>query len=106
MTLGDQLATARTKRGLSIEELATRTKIPVSRLQALEGGLYERLPPPTFTRGYVRACAIEVGLDPEDLLQQFERERPLAVEPEPPPTARAQFARPALLSPGANLAVG
>lgn len=81
MTVGDQLATARSKRGLSLEQLATRTKIPITGLRALEGGQYEQLPAPIFTRGFIHAVALEVGLDPEVLVHQFEGERPHAPEP-------------------------
>jgi cytoskeleton protein RodZ len=77
MNLGEQLAAARAARGLSLEELAHRTKIPVGRLRALEASAYELLPPPTFTRGYLRACAREVGLDSESLVLQYENERPV-----------------------------
>ena len=77
MSLGEQLVAAREARGLSLEDLARRTKIPVGRLRALEASAFELLPPPTFTRGYLRACAREVGVDPEALVLQYEDERPV-----------------------------
>jgi cytoskeletal protein RodZ len=76
--VGEQLAGARRASGLSLEDLARRTKIPATRLQALEAGLYELLPPPIFSRGFVRAYATEVGLDPEALVRQYDVERPPA----------------------------
>jgi cytoskeleton protein RodZ len=87
MTLGEQLAAARGARGLSLDDLARRTKIPVGRLHALEASAYELLPPPTFTRGYVRACAREVGLDPEALVLQYESERPVPPQEHVPAAA-------------------
>ena len=86
MTLGARLAAAREARGVSLEDVARRTRIPLGGLRSLEADAYERLPPPIFARGYVRAYATEIGLDPETLIAQFDAERPV---PEPPPDVRA-----------------
>ena len=74
--VADQIAAARQAAGLSIEDLARRTRIPASRLKALEAGAYELLPPPIYSRGYVRACAIELKLDADALVRRFDTERP------------------------------
>ncbi|HXE81337.1 MAG TPA: RodZ domain-containing protein [Vicinamibacterales bacterium] len=79
MSVGARLAAARAARAMSLEDLARRTRIPLNGLRALEADAYERLPPPVYVRGYLRACAAEVGLDPQSLVAQFDRERP----PEP-----------------------
>lgn len=81
MTLGARLAAAREARGVSLEDLARRTRIPLTGLRALEADAHERLPPPIFARGYVRACAEELGLDPETLLARFDAERPPSGSP-------------------------
>jgi len=39
--VGEQLAGARKASGLSLEDVARRTRIPAARLQALEAGMYE-----------------------------------------------------------------
>jgi len=91
MTVGARLAAAREARGVSLEDLARRTRIPLSGLRALEAGAHDRLPPPIFTRGYIRACAVEIGLDPDALLAQFDSEHPL-----PPPRLEASPASPPL----------
>ena len=77
--VGEQLAGARKASGLSLQDVARRTRIPAARLQALEAGMYELLPAPIFSRGFVRAYAAEVGLNPEELVHQYDAERPPAV---------------------------
>lgn len=79
--LGEELKSAREAAGLSMRELATRTKISVTALEALERNDFSRLPGGIFGRSFVRAYALEVGVDPDatvarfiDLLEQSERE--------------------------------
>jgi cytoskeleton protein RodZ len=60
-----QLRHAREQRGLSLRDVADRTRIRVTILEAIENHDVDRLPPPIFTRGFVKAYAREVGLDPE-----------------------------------------
>lgn len=60
-----ELRHAREQLGLSLREVADRTRIRVAILEAIENHDDERLPPPVFTRGFVKAYAREVGLDPQ-----------------------------------------
>jgi cytoskeleton protein RodZ len=76
--VGGRLREARERRGFSISQVASSTKIPASTLDALERGDVARLPAGVFTRGFVRAYAGAVGLDPETTLQQFLDEFPNA----------------------------
>lgn len=62
---------AREARGVSLREIATRTKISASALEALERNDISRLPGGIFGRGFVRAYAQEVGLDPEETIKEF-----------------------------------
>jgi hypothetical protein len=86
---------------LSIEQVAARTKITPSILGAIERGDIAKLPPPVFTRGFLRAYAKEVHLDPqataERYFAQFEPppdEKPAPTEPSPRQTFRTFLARP------------
>lgn len=65
------LREARERRGLSLEEIATTTKISVSALDALERYDASSLPGGIFTRAFVRSYATEVGVDPEAALHEF-----------------------------------
>jgi len=67
----EKLRRAREEKGVSIRDIAANTKISVGALEALERGAYTRLPGGIFSRAFVRAYAIEVGLDPEVTVQDF-----------------------------------
>jgi cytoskeleton protein RodZ len=69
--LGSDLKKAREASGLSLREVATRTKISVTALEALERNDPSRLPGGIFGRSFVRAYATEVGLDPEQTVERF-----------------------------------
>lgn len=58
------LREAREHKGLTLEKLASTTKICPKILTALEAGAIDNLPPTFFTRGFLKAYAKEVGLDP------------------------------------------
>ena len=85
MDVGATLRRARTRKGLTLEQLARATKISVPALDALENNDFDRLPATIYTRGFLRVYAREVGLDPEetvdDYLEQFEAPRFAAAEP-------------------------
>ena len=63
---GAALRAAREARGLSIEDLARTTKIGGAVLIALEESNVDKLPATIFTRGFLKAYAKEVGLDPDE----------------------------------------
>lgn len=68
---GVRLKQAREDRGISLRQIATATKISMAALEALERNDFSRLPGGIFSRAFVRAYALEVGLDPEQTVQQF-----------------------------------
>jgi len=69
--LGNRLKQAREARGVSLNEIATATKISPVALEALERNDYSRLPGGIFSRSFVRAYALAVGLDPEATVNEF-----------------------------------
>ena len=64
--LGARLKRAREERGLPLSDIANRTKISVTALDALERNDLSRLPGGIFGRAFVRAYATELGLDPDE----------------------------------------
>jgi cytoskeleton protein RodZ len=68
---GSKLRAARERRGLSLRQIANATKISMITLEALERNDIARLPGGIFSRAFVRSYALEVGLDPEETIQEF-----------------------------------
>ena len=68
---GATLRETRERRGLSLRVIADATKISVRALEALERNDISRLPGGIFSRSFVRAYALEVGLDPEQMIAEF-----------------------------------
>jgi cytoskeletal protein RodZ len=85
---GEFLRQARERRQLTVEQIASDTKIALRHLDALEQGSVESLPTGMYRRAMLRAYAESVGLDKRAALQQFERTfEPGGREPEPHDTA-------------------
>jgi len=88
--LGQRLREQREQTGLTIQNLYERTKIPVSVLEAIEAGDNRRLPSPVFIKGFLRSYALEVGLEPTQVVQEYKNSVLEEVKPVPVPvTARA-----------------
>ncbi|MCB2087385.1 MAG: helix-turn-helix domain-containing protein [Sphingomonadaceae bacterium] len=60
---GDQLRRAREEAGLSLEQVASETRIPQRHLKVLEAGDYAALPGRTYAVGFARTYAKSVKLD-------------------------------------------
>jgi cytoskeleton protein RodZ len=71
MDVGTALRDAREQRGLSLDRLSRATKISVTSLAAIETNQRDKLPQRVFLRGFVRAYAREVGLNPEDTVARY-----------------------------------
>jgi cytoskeleton protein RodZ len=69
--LGARLKRAREARGVSLRELATRTKISIGSLESMERNDFSRLPGGIFGRSFMRSYASEVGLDPDEIVGSF-----------------------------------
>ena len=61
--IGDRLRLAREEKGLSLDEVARQTRIPIRHLQHIEQEEWDALPAITYTIGFVRSYANAVGLD-------------------------------------------
>jgi len=69
--LGTRLKEARQAKGVTLREIEAKTKISVTALEALERHDYSRLPGGIFSRAFVRAYALEVGVEPETAVNEF-----------------------------------
>jgi cytoskeleton protein RodZ len=70
---GGKLRLARERRGVSLRQIAASTKISAASLEALERNDISKLPGGIFSRAFVRSYAAEVGLDPDETVQEFLR---------------------------------
>jgi len=84
--LGDVLRRAREAKGLTLEDLQERTKIQRHYLEAIERGDLHVLPGHFYTRAFVRRYAEVVGLDPDEIVRQYEAILPKTEETAPIPT--------------------
>jgi cytoskeletal protein RodZ len=74
LTAGQRLRAAREEKGLSLENVASETRIPQRHLESLETGDWDRLPAPTYTIGFAKSYASAVGLDRADIGEQLREE--------------------------------
>jgi cytoskeletal protein RodZ len=101
-SLPERLAAARERKGVDLSRAERDTKIRSRYLGALERGDYRDLPGAVYTKGFLRNYAIYLGLEPEDVLRQWRRERGDQASPEPlvvPPRPIAEPSRPLTFSP-------
>jgi hypothetical protein len=75
LAIGRYLARQRRLRGVSLDELASLTKIPLRSLERLEGGAFDH-EADGFARGFVRTVAEALGLDAEEAVMRLLGEPP------------------------------
>jgi transcriptional regulator with XRE-family HTH domain len=71
VTIGAVLAERRGERGLTIEQVASATRIRADHLRALESDEPKRLPAPVYAKGYLRTYAGYLGLDAGPLVDEL-----------------------------------
>ena len=81
-TAGERLRAAREQKGLSLEDIAAQTRIPLRHLESLERSEWDKLPAPTYSIGFARSYAGCVDLDRAGIADQLRGEmggqRPLS----------------------------
>ena len=70
-SIGEQLKRAREAKGLSLDEVAGRTRIPIRHLQHIEREEWDGLPAATYAVGFTRNYANAVGLDGATLAREL-----------------------------------
>src|SRR5689334_2016055 len=71
LSLGEFLRQERERRGITLEQVASATKIGVKNLHALEADHYVDLPAKPFIRGFVNSYCRFIGLDSKETLTRF-----------------------------------
>jgi cytoskeletal protein RodZ len=82
-SLPERLLAARERKGVDLYRAERDTKIRARYLAALERGDYRELPGAVYTKGFLRNYALYLGLDPDEVLLQWRRERGDPREPQP-----------------------
>lgn len=82
--LGKVLKEAREVNGLSLDDLQRLTKIQKRYLIGIENGDYGMMPGKFYVRAFIKQYAEAVGLDPEELFEQYKSEVPSVREEESP----------------------
>jgi cytoskeletal protein RodZ len=78
--LGEVLRTAREAKFIDLARVERDTKIRVRYLSALERGDYRDLPPPVYTKGFLRNYGLYLELDPEYLIDLYRLESGLGID--------------------------
>jgi len=63
LPVGERLRLAREAKEMTLDEIASTTRIPVRHLQHIESGDWDALPAITYSIGFARSYATAVGLD-------------------------------------------
>jgi len=70
-SVGEFFRQVRETKGLTVDEVASKTRIRADFVQAIEEGNFAKLPDQVFARGFVRSYARSLGLDEEDAIHRF-----------------------------------
>src|SRR5512147_2147545 len=70
-SIGEFFKQVRETKGLTVDEVASKTRIRSDFVKALEEGNFAKLPDQVFARGFVRSYARSLGLDEEDAIHRF-----------------------------------
>lgn len=70
---GSQLASIRKKKNYTVEYVANKLHLRMQMIELLEKDAYQEMPEPVFIKGYLRAYAKLLDIDPLPLLELFQR---------------------------------
>lgn len=73
-TAGELLQESRLKQKKTISEIALLIKIKPEYLRAIEKNAYHKLPSATFTKGFLRKYASQIGVNPDTVIAMFRRD--------------------------------
>lgn len=82
-SIGARLAEARRRRGKSLKDVETTLRIRSQYLEALEKNEFKQIPGEAYVKAFLRSYASYLGLDQQELVDEYVKLRELA-EPRPP----------------------
>lgn len=106
--VGTKLQQARIGKGLTLAHISNETKMSRHVLQLIETNDFARLPGGLLTRGHLRAFAGEVGLNPEDIVNEYRAKFESASAEDEPFKLRPSYqdTEPGIRHPGLTLILG
>jgi len=72
VTVGEALAEARYRAGLTVDEISERTRIRETVIRCIEEDDYDACGGDLYVHGYVRAIAGAIGIDPQPLIREYD----------------------------------
>jgi len=98
-SIGQTLRAAREAQRISVEEVATRLRLMLRQVEAIEADDFDSLGQPVFARGFVRNYAKLLNLPPEELVARMggDSAEPAVVSKAPPPAVRSWLSSPWLI---------
>ena len=75
MSIGEVLANARRRAGLSVTQVSHQTRIRETIITGIEGDDYSACGGDFYARGHIRSIAAAVGADPGPLIEQYDAAR-------------------------------
>jgi cytoskeletal protein RodZ len=89
MSIGESLAEARRRAGLSVHEVSRQTRVREPLIRGIENDDYAACGGDFYARGHIRLIARAVGADPEPLIREYD-----ATVGSPEPVSAADLFRP------------
>jgi len=80
-TAGDRLREAREAQGLTLQDLASRTRVPIRHLEAIEANRLEGMASPTYAIGFAKTYARAVGLDEKAIAAEIRQSPQMPLSP-------------------------
>ncbi len=68
---GERLQSERIKKGLSVDDVASRMHLSTAILEAIEDNNFDEITAPIFVKGYLRAYARIVSLSEDEMIEQY-----------------------------------
>ena len=81
-TVGSLLKDARTKKGITLDEVHAKIKMHPRVLQLLEDGKFDKLPSPLFAKSFLKSYADYLGVNHDEVIDAYDHEGE-AVKKEP-----------------------
>lgn len=74
-SFGNYLQSVRLEKRISIERVASETRIRQEMIRRIEAEEHDQLPDPVFVRGYIKSIADAIGADAEEALTRYRQRR-------------------------------